>query len=128
MIALILVLAAAPVQQPTTVIKPVVIQQPAGAAMLVNRKQQMIADARALLDKAERTRIVYRPGASSGQLSKADLEASIAQTKDSLADMSEMDQLQLQMAMDRLSKAMSTLSNLLKKVSETQGSITNNIK
>ena len=39
-----------------------------------------------------------------------------------------MDQLQLQMAMDRLSKAMSTLSNVLKKISDTQSGITNNIK
>jgi hypothetical protein len=96
--------------------------------MLATRKQRLAADARALLDKAERTRIIYRPSAASGQLSKADLEASIAETKDSLSDMSQMDQLQLQMAMDRLSKAMSTLSNVLKKVSDTQGSITNNIK
>jgi len=39
-----------------------------------------------------------------------------------------MDQLQLQMAMDRLSKAMSALSNMLKKIGDTQDSITNNIK
>ena len=61
-------------------------------------------------------------------MSKAELDASIAETKNSLANMSEMDQLQLQMAMDRLSKAMSALSNVLKKISDTQGSITNNIK
>jgi len=129
MITLILAVAAAPVQLNATVIeRPVAVQSGAAAASAAARKQQMIADARALLDEAERARIAFRPAAASGQLSKADLDASIAQTKDSLADMSQMDQMQLQMAMDRLSKAMSTLSNLLKKVSDSQGTITNNIK
>ncbi len=47
---------------------------------------------------------------------------------DSLSEMGEMDSLQLQMAMDRLSKLMSTLSNILKKTSDTASSITQNIK
>jgi len=128
MISLILAMAAAPVQLSAPAIRPAPVQPSVTGVTLATRKQRMAADARALLDRAERTRIVYRPGATSGQLSKADLEASIAETKDSLADMSEMDQLQLQMAMDRLSKAMSVLSNVLKKISDTRGSITNNIK
>jgi len=36
--------------------------------------------------------------------------------------------LRLQMALDRLSKLMSTLSNILKKINETAGSITQNLK
>ncbi len=47
---------------------------------------------------------------------------------DSLSEMGEMESLRLQMAMDRLSKLMSTLSNLLKKASETASGITQNIK
>ena len=39
-----------------------------------------------------------------------------------------MESLRLQMAMDRLSKLMSTLSNLLKKASDTAQSITLSIK
>jgi hypothetical protein len=39
-----------------------------------------------------------------------------------------MESLRLQMAMDRMSKMMSTLSNLLKKISDTSQSITQNIK
>lgn len=128
MISLILAMAAEPVQLGATAIRPAPVQPAVTGVALVTRKQRMTADARALLDRAERSRIVYRPGAASGQLSKAELEASIAETKDSLADMSQMDQLQLQMAMDRLSKAMSALSNELKKISDTQGSVTNNIK
>ena len=122
------VLALAAAVQPSVVIRPVPIQPSVPGVMLATRKQRMATDARALLDQAERTRIRYRPGAASGELSKAQLEASIAETKDSLADMSQMDQMQLQMAMDRLSTAMSALSNVLKKISETQGSIANNIK
>ena len=39
-----------------------------------------------------------------------------------------MESLRLQMAMDRMSKFMSTLSNLLKKMSDTGSTITQNLK
>ena len=47
---------------------------------------------------------------------------------DSLSEMGEMESLRLQMAMDRVSKMMSTLSNLLKKMSDTASQITQNLK
>ena len=47
---------------------------------------------------------------------------------DSMSEMGEMESLRLQMAMDRLSKLMSTLSNLLKKSSETSSGIIQNLK
>lgn len=47
---------------------------------------------------------------------------------DSLSELGEMESLRLQMAMDRVSKLMSTLSNLLKKASETASGITQNLK
>lgn len=47
---------------------------------------------------------------------------------DSLSEMGEMESLRLQMAMDRQSKMMSTLSNILKKISDTAQSITQNLK
>jgi len=47
---------------------------------------------------------------------------------DSMSEMGEMESLRLQMAMDRLSKLMSTLSNLLKKSSDTSSGITQNLK
>jgi hypothetical protein len=47
---------------------------------------------------------------------------------DAMSDLSETTQLRLQMAMDRLSKAMSMLSNMLKKISETQNQIIRNLK
>jgi hypothetical protein len=47
---------------------------------------------------------------------------------DSMSEMGEMESLRLQMAMDRMSKMMSTLSNLLKKISDTANQITQNLK
>ncbi len=62
---------------------------------------------------------------------KADLDAMLELLKkqeDEMSGMSEMESLKLQMAMDRLSKMMSVLSNLLKKQSETVQGITQNLK
>jgi hypothetical protein len=62
---------------------------------------------------------------------RAELDARLEQAKndlDSMSEMGEMESLRLQMAMDRLSKMMSTLSNLLKKASETAQGITQNLK
>jgi hypothetical protein len=47
---------------------------------------------------------------------------------DSLSELSEIESLRLQMVMDRLSKLMSTLSNLLKKASDTTSQIVQNLK
>jgi len=47
---------------------------------------------------------------------------------DSMSEMGEMESLRLQMAMDRMSKMMSTLSNLLKKLSDTNSQIVQNMK
>jgi hypothetical protein len=47
---------------------------------------------------------------------------------DSMSELGEMETLRLQMAMDRLSKMMSTLSNLLKKIADTNQSIVQNMK
>jgi hypothetical protein len=47
---------------------------------------------------------------------------------DGLSDLSEMDAMRLQMLMDRRSKAMEMLSNMMKKISETQAAIVQNMK
>ena len=63
--------------------------------------------------------------------SKQDIDAEIERVKDdldSMSEMGEMESLRLQMAMDRMSKMMSTLSNLLKKISDTNATITQNLK
>lgn len=62
---------------------------------------------------------------------KKEMDALVTSMKsdlNSMSEMGEMESLRLQMAMDRLSKLMSTLSNLLKKASDTQQSITQNLK
>jgi len=47
---------------------------------------------------------------------------------DSMSEMGETESLRLQMAMDRLSKMMGTLSNLLQSVETTNAAITQNMK
>jgi septation ring formation regulator EzrA len=47
---------------------------------------------------------------------------------DSMSEMGDMDSLRLQMAMDRLAKLMTTVSNIEKKFSETDNSIIKNMK
>ena len=47
---------------------------------------------------------------------------------DSLSELGEMESLRLQMAMDRLSKLLTTLSNLQKKIADTQASVISNLK
>jgi len=64
-------------------------------------------------------------------LPRADFDARLERAKndpDALSEMGEMESLRLQMAMDRQSRMMSTLSNLLKKISDTAQSITQNLK
>lgn len=53
---------------------------------------------------------------------------SVPSQLDSMSEMGETESLRLQMAMDRLSKMMSTLSNLLQRVETTNAAITQNIK
>jgi hypothetical protein len=45
-----------------------------------------------------------------------------------LSEMAEMNALRLQKAMDRHAKAMSTLSNILRKVGETEDGVVKNLK
>jgi hypothetical protein len=70
-------------------------------------------------------------GRAPDEASKRELNTMLAQIKadiDSMSEMGEMESLRLQMAMDRMSKMMSTLSNLLKKISDTASRITQNLK
>jgi len=65
---------------------------------------------------------------ASSQNSLLDALQKIQSGLDSQSEMGETESLRLQMAMDRLSKMTSTLSNVLKKISDTSDSITRNIK
>jgi hypothetical protein len=55
-------------------------------------------------------------------------QQAMADKKDSLSDMSQMQQARLQMAMDRRSKLIEALSNIMKKFSDTDNSIIKNMK
>jgi len=64
-------------------------------------------------------------------VSKADQDAMVEKLQsdlDSMSEMGEMESLRLQSAMDRISKMNSTISNLLKKIHDTQQSIIQNLK
>ncbi|HJR70866.1 MAG TPA: hypothetical protein VKA43_12545 [Gammaproteobacteria bacterium] len=78
------------------------------------------------------TRTGARPAAVEPRaLPRADFDARLERAKndlDALSEMGEMESLRLQMATDRQSRRMSTLSNLLKKISDTAQSITQNLK
>ena len=64
-----------------------------------------------------------------GEKAELDQQAdAIKQDLDAMGEMGEMESLRLQMAMDRMSKMMSTLSNVLKKTSDTSSSIVQNMK
>ena len=67
------------------------------------------------------------PDANSQAIVDAQLDA-IKQSLDSMSELGETESLRLQMAMDRMSKLMSTLSNILKKISDTSNSIAQNLK
>ena len=99
------------------------------AVAAITPKERKLADARKLLADAVEVQLSYEP--ANGGPSKADLDARIDEMKaqmDSMSEMGETESLRLQMAMDRMSKLMSTLSNMLKKISDTQNSIVQNIK
>lgn len=74
---------------------------------------------------------IVRSSGRNQQVSKADIDAMKDKLKsdlDSMSEMGEMESLRLQMAMDRMSKMMSTISNLLKKISKTADDIVQNLK
>jgi hypothetical protein len=126
MIALILALQA--VQ--ATPVRPMTVQvRPSLAVAAISPKQRKVSEARSLLADAVKVQADYSP--KTGQPSKAELDSQIDEMKseiDSMSEMGETESLRLQMAMDRMSKMMSTLSNLLKKISDTSDAIVQNIK
>jgi hypothetical protein len=52
----------------------------------------------------------------------------MTESKDALSELGETESLRLQMAMDRMSKLMSTLSNLQKKMADTSATVISNLK
>jgi hypothetical protein len=128
MIAALLALQITQVQPVIRPAAPAVAHRNLQVAQM-SPKQRTVAEARAVLDSALKVQATYAP--ADGQPTKAELDASIDQMRtelDSMSEMGETESLRLQMAMDRMSKMMTTLSNLLKKISDTQNAIVQNIK
>jgi hypothetical protein len=130
-VALIAASGAALAVQPAPLpVRPVVaVQQHPPVSVSLARKQQVVLDADALVARAQSA--PTRLGARIHPDERSQLEQTAAALKaqrDDLSELGEMQQLRLQMSMDRTSKLMETLSNLLKKLGDTEGSITNNIK
>lgn len=69
-----------------------------------------------------------QPTEEFGQTSLDAIKETVKDKLDSMSEMGETESLRLQMAMDRVSKLMSTLSNMLKKISDTAQGITQNLK
>jgi len=72
------------------------------------------------------TQLTTLNAATTKQLTQ--VEKLSGQLEDDLSEMGELESLRLQMMMDRVSKMMTTLSNLLKKMQDTQEAITQNLK
>ena len=91
----------------------------------------IMAGVKAINKEKQGWRAVANTLNSYGAAGKPDVDCAretVKNTLDSMSEMGEMESLRLQMAMDRMSKMMSTLSNLLKKISDTASDITQNIK
>ena len=74
-------------------------------------------------------KLVTNLGDANAMLAKIDRSVTLEAAKlDSLSELGEMESLRLQMAMDRLTKMMSTLSNILKKTSDTAQNLVQNLK
>jgi hypothetical protein len=119
--------------QPTTDVEALALQVMLEASRAADEDLRAVLDQmRAVSTARKRLRQKPRPAVAS----EIDLDTVLQlvatlyakQLDDSLSELSEMDQLRLQMAMDRLSKMMSTLSNILKKMSDTASQITQNLK
>ncbi len=98
------------------------------AASKLKREESGIkAAARQEYTRPATTNLQARPGLVKSQSVDQAVDSTKAKL-DSKSELGETESLRLQMAMDRLSKLEATLSNLLKKASDTQSNIVNNLK
>ena len=96
-----------------------------------NQSLQRINTTNAKTLRTDSARTIKTTPVTNRKVTKAELNDLLAKTKselDSMSEMGEMESLRLQMTMDRMSKMMSTVSNLLKKISDTSNTIVQNLK
>ena len=104
-----------------------------GTSLQVQRITRTIPANRAILVRKDisKLKLQFSQLRDSVNITNKEIDEILASMKNDLnstSEMGETESLRLQMAMDRLSKLMSTLSNLLKKASEASQAITQNIK
>lgn len=88
-------------------------------------------DLKAIMDgvkQLDRDKASARQAVVASRSASASVRARMRNDVDSLTRLGEMESLRLQVAMDRQAKLMSTLSNLMKKVSDTGAPIIQNLK
>ena len=123
------VAVAAPAGSAPVAERTIVQRQEVASPAVQFRKRRLLRDSRDLVARAQSagTKFTSAPGGPSAAKiyeARDRLKAEL----DSVSEIGEIDSLRLQMALDRLSKAMTTLSNLLEKTSATNDAITNNMK
>ena len=132
LIALMLVsevVLAAPAESASVAARTIVQRQEIASPAVQFRKRRLLRDSRDLVARAQSAGAHFT--SAPGESRAAKINAARDRLKaelDSVSEISEMDSLRLQMALDRLSKAMSTLSNLLEKASVTDDAITKDMK
>jgi hypothetical protein len=90
----------------------------------LNAQLNQISVATTNLEKPVRILLPSKPTYSDLKVVQSQLQSNL----DSMNEMSEMTSLRLQMAMDRRSKFVEALSNIMKKIDDTQSNILQNIK
>ena len=119
------VLRAAPLR-PKLAVQPAIV--PAAEQRLLAAQRRLSPPAKTFLAR-EAARL-----AAAGPVTEAQARAAVTQPDDIKAkmdaqsEMAEMDQLRLQTVMERRAKALEMLSNLMKKSSDTQSTIIQNLK
>lgn len=106
-----------------------VVRQPLPPA--AGNHSKNFSAAKTSADQSKETNISNGHVAGRDDATKAKLDSAKDKAKsdlDSMSEMGEMESLRLQMSMDRMSQMMSTLSNVMKKVSDTGAAITANLK
>ena len=104
---------------------------PVAPATLRLRGPALRAEGRRLVARVKAVLPAYHPAIGSGQPSKAEIAVLLDRIKgaiDAKSELGETESLRLQMAMDRVSKFMTALSNIEKKASDTDSAMVQNVK
>ena len=102
-------------------------------AVSIKNKSKVLSSSKAIAVRKKISALNEKSGSSFKALATTkkelgELKKGIKKDLNSLNEMDEMESLRLQAAMDRLSKMMTTLSNVLKKIGDSAAVITESLK